>query len=658
MEGSAKPLFLVVLLLAAGVVVFAALMLSGSDPGTDAGAGTRSGVETAVAERPQDILPPPAIPTGPERRAPERTAVAPSGGDVAGYANAVLGTVKDENGAPVDGAIVHARVGTGNPIFVMLGGTLPEGPAYETRTDAKGSYRIAHLVPDENYELRVSHANYAPATRTNVLVLAEGETPHDFVLQKGFVLAGTVFDRQSSPIANVRLVLENAAVGPFAPESMRDPRVATSDESGAFQFENLPDGPRNLTATAPGYGGKTIPNIQFVGDTKIQTREIFLTPGLAITGIVVDEAGAGVPRASVEATAYSSQEISKGTAEANADGVFVIDGLTEGPFSLVATAPGYSRETLPRVEPGAEGIRVELSRLGVVQGRVFDRASGRPIANFRLEARKVTQPGAYGRHPAQEEFRNAKEGQFSFAGLEPGSYALLARAAGYAQAYSAEFVVVKGAPTQGIEIGLGAGGSISGRLVDAKTGRGVTGATLRTRDNTFEDNPFIQIFAPLLVTNVSEVTARSGEDGAFRLERLMPGTYQLEIDHGRYTKKSLRGLAVEEGVASEAGEVQMTTGATVQGVAFEGSGVPIAGGQVMLRPTSPQPGLTQRQTRTDSQGRFLLRSVPPGDYEISVTKTDGQPNPFEMILHIQKSKQPVTLLEGEEREIHLHLGGT
>src|SRR5262249_2838093 len=153
-----------------------------------------------------------------------------------------------------------------------------------------------------------------------------------------------------------------------------------------------------------------------------------------------------------------------------------------------------------------------------------------------------------------------------------------------------------------VDIGLTTGGRIVGRLVDVKTSKGVGGATLTTRDNTFQDNPFTEIFRSFLVTNLSSSTVRTGSDGSYAIEHLMPGTYQIEAEHPSYTKKYVKDLVVQDGKDTPVPDIAMGAGAIVRGIAVNASGVPLAQAQVSVRPSANSTVAvpTQRQIRTDA----------------------------------------------------------
>ena len=87
---------------------------------------------------------------------------------------------------------------------------------------------------------------------------------------------------------------------------------------------------------------------------------------------------------------------------------------------------------------------------------VFDEQTGKPLESFEIRVLRSIR----NREPApmrrRESFRDSG-GQFEIGGLDPMTYVLEARAAGYAPSHSAEFVVNRGEQTPGIQVPTGSG---------------------------------------------------------------------------------------------------------------------------------------------------------------------------------------------------------
>ncbi|MEO0078759.1 MAG: carboxypeptidase regulatory-like domain-containing protein, partial [candidate division WOR-3 bacterium] len=143
---------------------------------------------------------------------------------------------------------------------------------------------------------------------------------------------------------------------------------------------------------------------------------------------------------------------------------------------------------------------------GRIVGRVFDLRTGAPVAAV------VTFP----QHPSLPVQRtDAREGQFSLAGVEPGEVMVEASARGYAT--KSLPAIVKAGKTTSVEVRLEPvvqAGMISGTVVDAKTGTPLKATIERVGTNL---KPFT-----------------TGSDGSFGFPGVMPGEYTLNASSPGY----------------------------------------------------------------------------------------------------------------------------
>ncbi|MEM1178282.1 MAG: carboxypeptidase-like regulatory domain-containing protein [Acidobacteriota bacterium] len=161
---------------------------------------------------------------------------------------------------------------------------------------------------------------------------------------------------------------------------------------------------------------------------------IRLTPGGTLTGRVTD--GAGAPLADVEVFVFQS---SRG-ASTDADGRYRIEGLSGLPQTLIAglsspyVAELYNDIPCPLLRCGRAGDEIvvpvggtaavdfSLELGGTISGVLTDAETGEPLA--------VQQVMIEGAGPTNESFRafstTGAQGRFTFQGLRPGAYAVLA----------------------------------------------------------------------------------------------------------------------------------------------------------------------------------------------------------------------------------------
>ncbi len=146
---------------------------------------------------------------------------------LAGHGGTLAGTVKRDDGVPVEGALVIASPHN------------EEGLCGQATTAADGTFSIRGY-PRGTYDLEAEAKGLMKATESGFFV-AEGTTQHaDLVLRRLGIVKGTVETSTGAPVvARVKL------------HSMRNSfsnREALSDSAGRFAFEDVPPGNAFITA--------------------------------------------------------------------------------------------------------------------------------------------------------------------------------------------------------------------------------------------------------------------------------------------------------------------------------------------------------------------------------------------------------------------------
>lgn len=160
-----------------------------------------------------------------------------------------------------------------------------------------------------------------------------------------------------------------------------------------------------------------------------------------------------------------------------------------------------------------------------------------------------------------------------------------------------------------VTIRLQPGGSIAGRVIDSKTGKGVAG---------------IHLLAISRKPQHSLGRAVSGQDGEYRISQLLPGKYVIHLNEREAFPRTaaFRGnVEVFAGQTTGGQDLTLVDGTVVTGRLIEpdtGRGVASALIYAIDLKTDEYPGTSE----TDSDGRFSLR-VPPGDEGIYL----GSPPP-------------------------------
>jgi protocatechuate 3,4-dioxygenase beta subunit len=159
----------------------------------------------------------------------------------------------------------------------------------------------------------------------------------------------------------------------------------------------------------------------------------------SISGVVVDENGRAIPRATVavsvtrtSARAVDSQPFRQVTADES--GRFAIDGLTAGEFAVIGSRAGYvdarlNPQAIPIVRLSGAGrvtVTIRLQAGAVISGIVLDR-DGTPAAGVRVRLdSRFNQLGKAVSLRSPRVAETNSRGEYRLYGVAPGSYVVAA----------------------------------------------------------------------------------------------------------------------------------------------------------------------------------------------------------------------------------------
>jgi len=270
--------------------------------------------------------------------------------------------------------------GTSRPVSSARVTLLPQGrtstigPPAQALSDRDGRYVFESVAPGR-YWLDVQRGGYVsvssePSKRqTNEVVAGQDFVWPDIGLQKGGVIAGRVLDESGEPVADVRVTaLKRVDLPPGIPPTARrraltripvGPGSLTND-LGEFRVFGLPPDSYLVVADlaqrpAAGTGGTTITATYFPGTSDGSAAQpitvsagqtvngiefrLAVAPAFKVSGMVVDETGAPVPRAMVMLTPDMRTLPMVGPpAQSSSDdqGRFVVAGVAAGSYTLRA----------------------------------------------------------------------------------------------------------------------------------------------------------------------------------------------------------------------------------------------------------------------------------------------------------------------------------
>lgn len=328
-----------------------------------------------------------------------------------GTAKSLRGRVVDPDGKPVAGAQVDAWPSTGRSYgnarsgadgSFEMGGL--EDVAYEVRATSPGGMRFTDYGVTLNARwLGVKVANVRPPRDDVVLTL-----------RADLSIEGVAIGADGKPLAN-RVVRADrlSKRDPDEVSGFADPPGCQTDADGRFEITGLAPGEFRLVALGLAPKPEAFP---MLGAERVTagTRGVRAILGTfaTIVGVVVDETGAPVARATVMAMEASE---SRSATETSADGAFELKQLDAGStYDLHASAKGKAPAKLERVASGAKGVRLALAVGLSASGRLLG-TDGKPIANTSIVLTTDASPArAFGKTDA--------EGRFTVTGLLPGRY--------------------------------------------------------------------------------------------------------------------------------------------------------------------------------------------------------------------------------------------
>jgi hypothetical protein len=443
--------------------------------------------------------------------------------------------------------------------------------------------------------------------------------------------------------------------------------ATSTDGSGAFSFEALPEGRYALIATHQNYPpvpGRSRNVIEVKSGEHVTSVAIELTPGAVIAGHVVDEDGDPMPGCFVQVSSARHPEQQRNGGGVNAEGEYRIHGLAPGKY-IVSARCGQVAFTPRPFSAGPDpppALAYPLQFYPLVpdskSAQAIDLAPGveKPGVDFRMRPAPVTQvrgsiaemQGQTGPIPNVQlipingpewnsgaQFDTGK-GTFEFDRVFPGSYYIAGSTNGdpATRLTGVERIEVKDRPVE-LTLPLSHGFDLAGSVAieDNNSTNKIPLTQLQVH---------VQPDLPIPMVNMEQAQVK--EDGTFVLKSVPKGRWKLVVFGPQmYLKSAWLGTtdithtAFEVSAGAEALRIVMSTAlGTITGSAPAGE---------MVYAASDDPTQGQRTTQVDQTGRFTLPQVPPGKYRVGVTDP-GVPIP-------EEGGQEVTVKEGETATVEV-----
>lgn len=473
------------------------------------------------------------------------------------------GRVSSPEGDPVPGARVHAsRAGEEPSCFVEVSPCTPEPPT----ASAEGRFTLGPLQPGW-YTVSARAPGFLSVLVKRVRAAAGPPLPElDLVLERGAVLAGRVLGPDGSPLSGVQVYAlgrsaAEAVTGPdggyrldgvdvgrlevvaqregyeeaqretetgpgenrldflLAPREDRNrevrgrvvdlagrpiegalvlgssERVQTGPD-GSWMLRLEVGGPWSVWASREGYAAAEVKVT--VPDGLLDGVEVRLETGIAVSGRITGLADEDVAQVQVRARPSPGTSGSSGSGLLDGRGGYRIPDLGSGKWLVHARAGERSAASYVMLKPGQYEAEVDLAFRPVYEVRGWVTGpDGEPVAGADVTARRLV------RNDVQNT-QSRTDGSFSMR-LGDGTYRLSASRAGYLPAELDGSVSIDGGPAHGVEIRLGRGVVLTGRLLGLEPG----------------EVPHVS------VNGTRQLRGEVDLDGIYRIADVGPGSWEL-----------------------------------------------------------------------------------------------------------------------------------
>ncbi len=372
-------------------------------------------------------------------------------------------------------------------------------------TDANGDFLIPQVTIG-NYTIDIKSSLYVPKQVT-VSVTAGGVASASISLMpnSGIVTGKVLNQKTGDPIVGVTVSISE------------DILSDVTDASGSFSFAEVSNGPKTLSFSVAGYKAATLAITVNGGSLQNLTQSLFPTIG-SIDGVLTDsKTGAALEGVSISSSPVTS------TAITDAAGIFNLENVPEGTYTITASKNNYGPSTRSVVVTGGDVGLVSLalaSSVGSIVGIITDSKTGAALTGVSVSTIPTTTAvvtDAYG--------------AYAISSAPAATYTVSATKAGYVTA-SQQVVLVGGSSGNASFVLAPSTGRIVGKVSNASGGAVISGVVITTTPATVQ-----------VTTDIN---------GDFVFNDLVPGAYTLTLKKTGYNDgaASVNVLAAQDATAS------------------------------------------------------------------------------------------------------------
>jgi hypothetical protein len=319
--------------------------------------------------------------------------------------------VAAESGAPLAGCTVVFEGWPGNEDKMERHGPVEWTDPAPVVTADDGRFEVAFVPPPPyQHHLDAEAPGRVPRTaRWGAFQPGQTEDLGDIELAIGHTVEGRVVDESGTPVSDVYVALDNLPLPLRGDMAANDSRGAKSNENGDFRIEvPIPAGTWTIDVNSRGIKLVSPDSVTVAERSGAVPATVVVRTMPSISGVVVDEAGAGITDVYVDVEMHGSGRMA--AAWTREGGTFTIHAVSDelAPARLTVRHTGVHEPLVEPTQPyawGTKDIRIELRRARSFELVVVEEGSGVPVEDYAVEC--VLQDGGWnsnelrlgGRHP-------------------------------------------------------------------------------------------------------------------------------------------------------------------------------------------------------------------------------------------------------------------
>ena len=319
-----------------------------------------------------------------------------------------------------------------------------------------------------------------------------------------------------------------------------------------------------------------------------------------VAGQVVD-ATTGQPLVGVVVSDLSTDNRSAATATTDANGEFMLTGLSPGVQNLTLTGYLLPTPVSATVTTTTDALGVELQATPAAQiaGYVTVASDGGPLANIEVDCTRQTTGDTF-------DVLTAADRSYSFDTLPADTYTVSVSADGYVNSSIGGITLTPGQTSSNQNFSLVAGATITG-TVTSQTGR--------------RRWPAHAIFVQSQTTSFTSAVL-TATDGTYSLASLPADTYTITSSLAGYVTQNITEVQLATGGSVTGQNFELVAGASIQGTLTNASGgSPVADANLTLTDSSGD----SFYATTDDTGTFGFTELPAGTYTLAYNPTNALP---------------------------------